>query len=221
MVLCGMVSTMAQGFYNLTAEEVKIDSLLPYVNYSWPLGDNYADSVYEVTIAYPEFLDMDEEDVNRYHAITTEKLPELPQIQQYVGVSRKKGTLYVQFVPLVFREGKYQKLVSFQLQVKATPVRNTRRASSTSNRYAANSVLATGQWAKIRVSETGFYHLTDALIRKAGFKNPKKVKIYGYGGELQPEVLTGEYLTETDDLKEIPTCTIIICAKTERSNINV
>lgn len=208
MVLCGMVSTMAQGFYNLTAEEVKIDSLLPYVNYSWPLGDNYADSVYEVTIVYPEFLDMDEEDVNRYHAITTEKLPELPQIQQYVGVSRKKGTLYVQFVPLVFREGKYRKLVSFQLQMKATPVRNTRRASSISNRYAAHSVLATGQWAKIRVSETGFYHLTDALIRKAGFKNPKKVKIYGYGGELQPEVLAGEYLTETDDLKEIPTCTI-------------
>ena len=65
MMICGMVSTMAQGFYNLTAEEVKIDSLLPFVNYSWPLGGNYADSTYEVRIAYPEFLDMAEEDVNR------------------------------------------------------------------------------------------------------------------------------------------------------------
>ena len=208
MMICGMVSTMAQGFYNLTAEEVKIDSLLPFVNYSWPLGGNYADSTYEVRIAYPEFLDMDEEDVSRYHAITTEQLPELPRIQQYVGVSRKSGTLYAQFVPLVFREGKYQKLVSFQLQVKSAPAGKTRRASSSGDRYAAHSVLSSGHWAKIRVSETGFYHLTDALIRKAGFKNPKKVKIYGYGGELQPEVLTGEYLTETDDLKEVVTCTI-------------
>ena len=208
MMICGMVSTMAQGFYNLTAEEVKIDSLLPFVNYSWPLGGNYADSTYEVRIAYPEFLDMAEEDVNRYHAITTEQLPELPRIQQYVGVSRKSGTLYAQFVPLVFREGKYQKLVSFQLQVKSAPAGKTRRASSSDDRYAAHSVLSSGHWAKIRVSETGFYHLTDALIRKAGFKNPKKVKIYGYGGELQPEVLTGEYLSETDDLKEVATCTI-------------
>ena len=208
MMICGMVSTMAQGFYNLTAEEVKIDSLLPFVNYSWPLGGNYADSTYEVRIAYPEFLDMAEEDVNRYHAITTEQLPELPRIQQYVGVSRKSGTLYAQFVPLVFREGKYQKLVSFQLQVKSAPAGKTRRASSSGDRYAAHSVLSSGHWAKIRVSETGFYHLTDALIRKAGFKNPKKVKIYGYGGELQPEVLTGEYLSETDDLKEVATCTI-------------
>lgn len=208
MMICGMVSTMAQGFYNLTAEEVKIDSLLPFVNYSWPLGGNYADSTYEVRIAYPEFLDMAEEDVNRYHAITTEQLPELPRIQQYVGVSRKSGTLYAQFVPLVFREGKYQKLVSFQLQVKSAPAGKTRRASSSGDRYAAHSVLSSGHWAKIRVPETGFYHLTDALIRKAGFKNPKKVKIYGYGGELQPEVLTGEYLLETDDLKEVATCTI-------------
>lgn len=208
MMICGMVSTMAQGFYNLTAEEVKIDSLLPFVNYSWPLGGNYADSTYEVRIAYPEFLDMAEEDVNRYHAITTEQLPELPRIQQYVGVSRKSGTLCAQFVPLVFREGKYQKLVSFQLQVKSAPAGKTRRASSSGDRYAAHSVLSSGHWAKIRVPETGFYHLTDALIRKAGFKNPKKVKIYGYGGELQPEVLTGEYLSETDDLKEVATCTI-------------
>lgn len=208
MMACGMVSTMAQGFYNLTAEEVKIDSLLPYVSYSWPLGCNYADSTYEVRIVYPEFLDMDEEDVSRYHAITTDQLPELPQILQYVSVSRKSGTLYAQFVPLVFREGKYQKLVSFQLQVISTPAKKSRRASSLSERYAAHSVLSDGHWAKIRVSKTGFYHLTDALIRKAGFKNPKKVKIYGYGGELQPEVLTGEYLTETDDLNEIATCTI-------------
>ena len=198
-----------QHFYNLTAEEVRIDSVLPYVSYSWPLGENYADSVYEVSIAYPEFLEMDEADVERYQRISKEALPELPQIQQYVGVSRKKGTLYAQFVPLVFRDGKYQKLVSFQLKVKATLAVVARRASSTvGSRYATHSVLASGQWAKIRVSETGFYQLSDAFLRKAGFSNPKKVKIYGYGGALQPETLTGDYLTETDDLKEVPTYTI-------------
>ena len=62
-------------------------------------------------------------------------------------------------------------------------------------RYAEHSVLREGNWAKIRVPESGFYQLSD-------------VKIYGYGGALQPEKLTGDYLTATDDLKEVPTCTI-------------
>ena len=75
-------------------------------------------------------------------------------------------------------------------------------------RYAEHSVLREGNWAKIRVSESGFYQLTDALIKKAGFSNASKVKIYGYGGALQPESLTGDYLTTTDDLQEVPTCII-------------
>ena len=75
-------------------------------------------------------------------------------------------------------------------------------------RYAEHSVLREGNWAKISVSASGFHHLSDAVIRKAGFSNPDKVKIYGYGGAMQPEKLTGAYLTTTDDLHEVPTCTI-------------
>lgn len=203
------VMMYAQQFFNLTAEQVRIDSLLPYVNYSWPLGENYTDSLYEVNIVYPEFIDMEEADVKRYQNITTEPLSDLPKIQQYVGVSRKKGTLYAQFVPLVFRDGRYKKLVSYQLKVTSVPVAASRRAPTLSgSRYAQHSVLANGQWAKIRVSESGVYHLSDALVRKAGFSNSKKVKIYGYGGALQPEKLTADYLAETDDLKEIPTYTV-------------
>ena len=75
-------------------------------------------------------------------------------------------------------------------------------------RYAEHSVLREGNWAKISVAESGFYELTDELVRKAGFSDAGKVKIYGYGGALQPERLTGDYLTATDDLKELPTCTM-------------
>ena len=75
-------------------------------------------------------------------------------------------------------------------------------------RYAEHSVLREGNWAKISVAESGFYELTDALIKKAGFSDASHVKIYGYGGALQLERLTGDYLTATDDLKELPTCTM-------------
>ena len=203
------ITMYAQQFFNLTAEQVKIDSVLPYVSYSWQLDEHYADSIYEVSIVYPEFIDMDEADVKRYHSITTDALPELPLVRQYIGVSRKKGTLYAQFVPLVFRDGKYQKLVSYQLKVMSRPVVASHRvASSEGGRYAAHSMLASGQWVKIRVSQTGVYQLTDGFVRKAGFLNPNKVKVYGYGGALQPEKLTSDYLAEADDLKEVPTYTV-------------
>ena len=204
----------AQRFFDLTAEEVRIDSLLPVFNYEQELGPNYADSVYTVSIEYPEFIDMTATDVARYQRLTSEPLPEMPVIHQYVGIARKQGTLYVSFVPLVCRDGKMQKLVSFKLKVQGnplsshlvprTPVPPRHRAPESSR----TSVLATGTWAKIRVPSTGVYQLTDALIRKAGFTDLSKVKVYGYGGALQPEKLDADYLAKTDDLQEVPTCTV-------------
>lgn len=207
-------AAIAQSFFNLTAAEVKIDTVLPSFHYSQPLGPAYADSLYEVTIDYPEFIDMSAADVARYQSITDAPLPAMPEVSQYVGVAQKRGTLYVSFVPLVFREGRYQKLVSFHVTVKGhvIPTYLARASSdapdSHAERYAAHSVLVHGTWAKIRVSETGIHQLTDAVVRQAGFSDPKKVKIYGYGGAMQPEKLTAEYLAATDDLQEVPTCTI-------------
>ena len=81
-------------------------------------------------------------------------------------------------------------------------------AKAQDTRYAEHSVLREGSWAKVRIPKSGVYQLTNSLIRSCGFSDLKKVKIYGYGGALQPESLTGEYLTATDDLKEVPTCTV-------------
>ena len=210
-LLCISVGMSAQSFFNLTASEVKIDSLLPTFTYQFDLGRNYADSVYTVEIVYPEFIDMTPTDVARYRLITDEPLPELPVVNQYIAVDRKQGKLCISFVPLVMRDGRYQKLVSFMLSVNAQAVSRThalRRAAETASRYADHSVLASGRWVRISIPETGIYQLTNSLIREAGFDDLSKVKVYGYGGALQPEQLTGDYLTATDDLKEVPTCTI-------------
>ena len=212
LILCCHLGMRAQDFIDLTADEVRIDSLLPVYTWQKPLGRQYADSVYTVKIEYPEFEEMTKAEIERYQKISGKPLGEWPEITQTVGVSRKQGVLDVSFVPLVFRDGKYQKLVSFKLNVRGTRKeergeRNVRRAGE-SERYAEHSVLRDGSWAKISIPESGIYQLTDALLKKAGFADPSKVKIYGYGGALQPEKLTGDYLAETDDLREVPTITI-------------
>ena len=211
MFLCVSAIASAQEFFNLTSSEVKIDSMLPSFTCQFDLGPNYADSVYDVEIEYPEFIDMSPTDIVRYHNITDEPLPEMPEVNQYLAVDRKQGKLCISFVPLVMRDNRYQKLVSFKLSINAKAaanVRGTRRATSGSQRYAAHSVLASGRWARISIPETGIYQISNELIEEAGFSDPSKVKVYGYGGALQPEQLNGAYLTSTDDLKEVPTCTI-------------
>lgn len=212
--LSGINANAQKKFFNLKADEVRIDSLLPYFTYSIPVGENYADTVYSVSIEYPEFIDMTQNDIRRYKAITNETLPELPEVRQNMVVERKKGIIEISFVPLVYREGRHQILVSFMLNIKAEPakqgMRKTNAAgnSSTSSRYAEHSVLSQGKWAKIRVPSTGVFQITDALIRQAGFSDMNKVKIYGYGGNLINEKLVSYELLEQDDLKEIATCTV-------------
>ena len=210
-MFCSCLTIGAQRFFNLTAPQVKIDSVLPHVTYSIPLYDNYADSTYSVSIEYPEFIPMSDADIRHYNAITNEPLPKLPKIEQQISVSRKKGTLEISLVPLVYRNKKYQKMVSFMLKVKSKAITNKRaalRRDADNNRYTVHSVLHQGKWAKIKVPESGIYQLSNELIQKAGFSNASKVKIYGYGGGMQPEKLTADYLTGTDDLPETPTCTV-------------
>ncbi len=224
----GTLKTAAQGFFNLTAEQVRIDTLLPYFTYIHELEGNYADSSYTVSIDYPEFVTMTRADIERYRMITSDTLPAMPKVYSGLAVSRKKGSLDIAFVPLVFRDGKYMKLVSFKLTVKAKPLEtstgfssasdstlaqrigshNTRQRLNPADRYADHSVLRSGSWAKIRVPRSGVFQITDELVRQAGFSDPSRVKVYGYGGELQPEILTDGYLRSTDDLQEVPTCVV-------------
>ncbi len=245
VLLLAVLRAGAQEFVNLTAEQVRVGESLPVFSHEFPLGkatggvaslasDALAGSAYTVSIEYPEFIDMSADEVGRLHAITTDTLPALPQIEQYIGVSRRQATLYVSFIPIVFRDGKYQKLVSFKLKAEPSPSRpvalgrgahapsadkpqqgkysplaqGVARSETAASPYASHSVLATGRWAVISVPATGVYQLTDALVRQCGFTHLNHVRVYGYGGALQPEVLTADYLKHTDDLHEVPTCTV-------------
>ena len=200
-------ATSRAQYFNLTAEEVRIDSRLPIFNHTFDLGTDYASSgAYEVELVYPQFIDMSKADIARLNAIAHDSLPELPVVNSHLSVERKVGKIDVWLLPLVYRDGRYQKMVSFGLNL----VRKSSRSAAATRaaeegRYAQNSVLREGRWAKIRVGESGVHQLTSEVIKRAGFSDLARVKVYGYGGALQPEKLTADYLAATDDLKEIAT----------------
>lgn len=204
-------SSMAQRFFNLTADDVKIDSIMPVVTYVMPLADNYTDSVYTAEVKYAEYMEMKPADIEAYEKYCDTPLPAYPSVSQTVVTTRKKSRMVFGVSPFVMKDGKPQVLVSYMLDIKSAPASRSKsagRSADSAGRYAEHSVLASGKWAKIQVSETGVCQLTESVIRQAGFRNLNKVKIYGYGGNMVPEVLTDEYLRKTDDLKEVATATI-------------
>lgn len=228
------VEALSQTFFDLRAEDVFVGMRLPVFEHSYYLGSHYADSVYSVEIVYPEFVDMEPDEIDRFEYLSsqyrekgipcaelTDTIGALPQVITHIAVGKKQGTLTASFIPIAYRDGKYCKLVSFMLRVHASesPSVSKRRAAmglasrsddddATTSRYADNSLLASGTWAKIRVEETGVYELTQSLIEQAGFSDLSKVRIYGYGGNMLPETLTDSYLSTYDDVPEVATCTI-------------
>lgn len=222
LLACAAFPAHAQRFFNLTSDQVSVDSVMPSFAYTIPLPTNYADSVYTTSILYPEFIDMTPLDLERYRKLGGTEPSALPTVTQRVVTDRKQPMLRMSFCPIVKRDGKYQFLVSFMLRVdsksanaKAAALRskaatNAKTASRAQQdgRYADHSVLASGRWAKIRVPESGVYELTKSLVSRAGFSDLSRVHIYGYGGNLQDEVLDGSKLAATDDLHEVATCTV-------------
>ena len=228
LTVCAVLPASAQQFFHLTADELRVDTLYaPQFTHVTPLPEAWRDSVYTVSVVYPEYADMRATDVANYKRIESELPDAEPRVETHVTYDRKRASLLTTVNPVVYRDGRYKQLVSFMLRCEARAKDDVHRKAALSagavradaqvnvwdtlpaaKRYAKQSVLREGRWAKISVAESGIYQLTSALVRQAGFTDINKVKIYGYGGNLINETLEAKDLVEQDDLKEVPTCEV-------------
>jgi hypothetical protein len=115
--------------------------------------------------------------------------------------SQKQPYANIQFVPLRWNPslGKIEKLVSFDIVIAVEDVPLQEFAVSA---YADNSVLADGDWFKIKINKGGIYKLSYSALQEMGFDvdaAPSKIAVYGNGGGTLPEVNTDFRL---DDLTE-------------------
>ncbi|MBI9037146.1 MAG: type IX secretion system sortase PorU [Bacteroidales bacterium] len=114
------------------------------------------------------------------------------QISISLLMERKIPYAGLSFVPIRKNSltGKFEKLVSFKLNIKI--VENLSPVLKSSSRtYPDNSVLATGDWYKLGVESTGMYKISYEVLSSMGINpssiNPKNIKIYGNGGGMLPE----------------------------------
>lgn len=153
-------------------------------------------SNYQVRLVYPVYKKLLASELKALKSLLN-SIPDSITINVTVGTARKKPVLDMSFTPFIHKNGAYYKLVSFDWDI--SPVGATLRSSQATT-YSAKSVLASGKWKKISVTESGIYKLTFSDIRNMGI-DPAKVQIYGYGGKLLNENFSvAGYM---DDLPEV------------------
>ncbi len=192
-------------FTSVDWERAEGDTILPQCTAVIPLPADYEGFKYCARVEYPEFQEMLPEEVQRYRLSSLAGLvAEELLVETSVSFAAKKPMLDVAFLPVVLRDGKYLRLNSYKLSIEreAQPAKPRKAAaSSPSERYAESSLLASGRWVKIRVGERGVHQITHSQLAQMGFKDPSKVRLYGYGGNILPE---REIHTLVDDLCEVP-----------------
>ena len=227
----------AQEFVTLNWQELPSAQTLPVVTRELPLKDDFRSFTYQVEIEFPEYQKLSKSEAAALEVrldslrrlpdedmAFREGLPVSPQVTSFIKVSAHRGFLSVNFIPVVYREGSYQRLNSFKLSVKPFPkkegmgegtlTRNTAIPSVetslegyaslsnyTSLKDCTNSLLSSGRWTKIRVRTTGVFKITDAELRKMGFSRPEKVRVFGYGGYLLSQRFSEH---PAADLPEVP-----------------
>lgn len=105
-------------------------------------------------------------------------------------VQRKQPYVQVRLQPIRWNAeiSAFEKLVSFKvvINVEELPDRDI-----VNNQERANSVLAEGEWFKIKIDQSGIYKITYQELQEMGFNlavNPKKIAVFGNGGGVLPEL---------------------------------
>lgn len=104
-------------------------------------------------------------------------------------ISAKQHYTRVQIVPLRRTSTGFEKLVAFKLNVAYEY--GPAQASSRAQTWASHSVLSSGEWYKVAVSQDGVHRITRDDLVALGVNidglDPRTISIYGNGGGMLPE----------------------------------
>lgn len=181
----------------IALESAEYETDMPVFCQSFPIYDSHVKAKVELDKVLTKPLTQEEIRLVESYVITSEfEVAALPLR------SRDESLLSVRIVPIRYRNGNYEKLVSASLSVSLTPDFETQKENPV---YAQRSAMASGNWYKIGLPETGIYKLTYSDLSDLGIDvahvDPRQIRMYHNGGGVLPE-MNAE--ARHDDLVEIP-----------------
>jgi hypothetical protein len=172
-----------------------LNTLLPIFYENLKIDNNYE---YEIDIYNQSFQAVDVSLIRNVDNL--DSIPAMVYAESQVATLRKERYLQVNIIPLRknARTGQVELLTSFGIRLIPRPVpMKSMRASL--RQYTSQSVLASGNWVRIKVEKDGIYHLTWEQLSDLGISNPANVRVYGNGGGVLPVMNQG---SRHDDLLE-------------------
>lgn len=122
------------------------------------------------------------------------------------SVSYKKKQALASVLILALRKtstGQIERLKSFEIEITPTANRSSNRISQVQRVYTNESVLNSGDWFKIGVTQNGVHKLTYKALKDLGLPidsiDPRNLQLYGNGGGMLPYA---NYKPRYDDLKQ-------------------
>lgn len=181
----------------IALESAEYETDMPVFCQSFPIYDSHVKAKVELDKVLTKPLTQEEIRLVESYVITSEfEVSALPLR------SRDESLLSVRIVPIRYRNGNYEKLVSASLSVSLTPDFVTQKENPV---YVQRSAMASGNWYKIGLPETGIYKLTYSDLSDLGIDvahvDPRQIRMYHNGGGVLPE-MNAE--ARHDDLVEIP-----------------
>lgn len=179
-----IVSTIKGGNLQIPTVENQFvdDNQLPIFSKSWKTDAGKKINTYEIKNVQYQVLN-----ASFTKNIPLNKVPSSLQSVLKVANSREESELVLTMTPLINDNGVIKKVTSFTLDYTLKRVLSSRINESS---FASNSVLATGNWYKFAVDTTGVFKLDRSFLSSLGINtgslNPKKIKIYGNGGQMLP-----------------------------------
>ncbi|NOX85463.1 MAG: type IX secretion system sortase PorU [Chlorobi bacterium] len=102
---------------------------------------------------------------------------------------RKSPYAKVKIIPVRWNKNlkAYEKLLSFNVEIEVEDIESPR---ATETLKKTSSVLATGDWFKVKIDKSGIFKITYQELQEMGFDvsgNPRNIAVYGNGGGILPE----------------------------------
>ena len=181
----------------IALESAEYEGEMPVFCQSFPIYDNHVEAQVKLNNVVTVPLSQEEMRLAESFTVTSDfELTALPLR------SRDESLLSVRIVPFRQSGGNLEKLVSASLSVTLTPDYEAQKSNST---YSHRSAMASGNWYKIGLPETGIYKLTYSDLSDLGVDvaqvDPRQIRMYHNGGGVLPE-MNAE--ARHDDLVEIP-----------------
>lgn len=121
-------------------------------------------------------------------SILLSSVPENLEPEVYISLFRKKPFALISFLPFIrSTNGTIHRVVSYEIEIAGKKIYKDQQKG---NKFNDESVLAVGEWYKVKVSSDKIYKLSYQFLSDLGVSvsslNPNQLNVYGHPGGMLP-----------------------------------